>query len=712
MGTGADERLVVEPMPGQFDAAVGAVNDAGGSIVRIVAGVFDVLVDRESAEAIAASPAVRAVNGLAPAFETQVDASLISEGVAAADATGWRSVGWTGAGTTIAVVDSGFGGWAAGVAAGEVPAVPADRRVNHCDAGFEGTRHGTVTSELIHDTAPGADLVLVCIDDHLDLATAVDDLVARDIDIVNMSLGFYNTSRGDGSGGPGTPEHSVRRVMQSGVLWVNSAGNDARTHWGGAFTDADGNGRHEWAAGDEAMAFTLPASGRVVLFLRWDQWPVADVDLDICLTEDPAIPPMCIERRQAPGADPVDQVILDNPYDRPVTLHALVEAVGGPIASAPRVDLFTLGAVDLEHPVAATSLAEPLGAPGIIGVGAYCVHDGQLVPYSSQGPTIDGRVGVSIVASESVSTTTLGQASGCGVGYRGTSASAPYVAGALALLSEAIPEAGPNGVLAELQARAAAAGDPGAPGLDPVYGHGYLNLGTAPPRGDQAGDTEADPVLAVSDHPDRSEPRPLSGQTLSGETYVFVRPEAVSGNIAMVRFFVDGMLVQVEKQAGYDLGGGMPDRAYPIDLARFGPGEHTVMAETTLTDGTVSQAEATFTVDAATPAIPRPFEVVVSADPASEPVPMNGTVLSGGVYVSLRPVDPLPAAVDHVLFYIDAEQVGYDGAAPYEMLPASNGVVPPFDTATLANGQHMLQAIAFLVDGSIVTANASYTVEN
>ena len=69
-----------------------------------------------------------------------------------------------------------------------------------CDDGFEHTNHGTATSEIIYDVAPDVDIVRVCIDDAVDLAEAVPWLITRRVQVVNMSLGFYNTARGRRSG--------------------------------------------------------------------------------------------------------------------------------------------------------------------------------------------------------------------------------------------------------------------------------------------------------------------------------------------------------------------------------------------------------------------------------------------------------------------------------------------------------------------------------
>ena len=64
-----------------------------------------------------------------------IETGHIGEGSVAIGSAAWHVAGFTGAGQRIAIIDSGFGEWDAAVAAAELPAVPADRRFDHCDRG-------------------------------------------------------------------------------------------------------------------------------------------------------------------------------------------------------------------------------------------------------------------------------------------------------------------------------------------------------------------------------------------------------------------------------------------------------------------------------------------------------------------------------------------------------------------------------------------------
>src|SRR5581483_5948739 len=87
-----------------------------------------------------------------------------------------------------------------------------------------------------HQMAPGAQLYLMCVDTEVDLALAEQDAIADGVRVVNESLAWLGTSRGDGSGGPGSPDDTVADARSHGILWVNAAGNYKLDHWFGTFT--------------------------------------------------------------------------------------------------------------------------------------------------------------------------------------------------------------------------------------------------------------------------------------------------------------------------------------------------------------------------------------------------------------------------------------------------------------------------------------------
>jgi hypothetical protein len=105
--------------------------------------------------------------------------------------------------------------------------------------------------------------------------------------------------------------------------------------------------------------------------------------------------------------------------------------------------------------------------------------------------------------------------------------------------------------------------------------------------------------LVASSAADRSAPTPLEGSTLSGDVYVFVRPDV---GVARVRFFVDdpsmsGTPSKVESNAPWDLGGTAPNGlALPFDTSRLSNGPHSLTVLIELVTGATETSTTGFSV--------------------------------------------------------------------------------------------------------------------
>lgn len=112
--------------------------------------------------------------------------------------------------------------------------------------------------------------------------------------------------------------------------------------------------------------------------------------------------------------------------------------------------------------------------------------------------------------------------------------------------------------------------------------------------------------LFASASPDRSAPAALAGQSLKGNAYVFVLPEA---GATQVRFWVDrpsmtGTPYKTEKNAPWDLAGGKSDgTALPFDTTKLADGPHTVTAAVDVSGGGTEVATAEFLVANAGPSL-------------------------------------------------------------------------------------------------------------
>ncbi len=217
--------------------------------------------------------------------------------------------GERGAGVKIGIVDAGFAQYGLRQVGGELPRGSASRPSTSA-TDFERHVHGTGVAEVVHDVAPEAELHLICIEDAVDMAAATDYAIANGIQIVNQSGGFINTSRGDGSGGPDTPDGIVARARAAGILWVASAGNSAKYHWSGSFVDADGDGVGEFAGGDESNDFSTRAGEQVCAYLKWDAWPTTAADYDFMFDDTGRRDPRRLVQRRRPAAQRAARGVL------------------------------------------------------------------------------------------------------------------------------------------------------------------------------------------------------------------------------------------------------------------------------------------------------------------------------------------------------------------------------------------------------------------
>src|SRR5205823_10611248 len=186
--------------------------------------------------------------------------------------------------------------------------------------------------------------------------------------IVNRSeSNFVPAVRGDGSGGPGTEDATVEDARNQGILWVNSAGNFARIHWGGPFTDADGNGFLEWVPGDETNTISLPNGAAACIAMKWDDWPATSQDFNIRLYSG--------STQVAGSADvqngsqpPSERFCYTNPGAAGLFDIKVVNQGGG--VPGTHIDLFVYneGVGSISRPVAQGSVSEPATAPEAFAV--------------------------------------------------------------------------------------------------------------------------------------------------------------------------------------------------------------------------------------------------------------------------------------------------------------------------------------------------------
>jgi subtilisin family serine protease len=416
-------------------------------------------------------PQVRVTEGAASLPLVQEGRNVEGEGVGKIAADVWHQAGFTGSGVRVGVLDLGFAGHEnlLGVE------LPDDVPVATFGWHDEEEIHGTACAEIVHEVAPDAELFFAWYDGtDAAMGEAVEWLLDQGVDIISHSANGLVGPR-DGSA---WDAQLVDDLAAKGILWVNSAGNEAFSHYQGTFTDEDSDGFHEFAPGEEMLA--LYNAGGVLVFLMWeDDWNQAALDYDLFLydvTGDVLFSSEDVQSGEA-GQEPVEGIQYETGEE---TVYAAIKAYDVDQVDRPvLLDIFTNSGTEVAYASADHSIGPPADALGSLTVGAANWWDDSLAGYSSQGPTTDGRLKPEISAPTSVSGFNYGDAAvdDEDSGFNGTSASCPHVAGAAALVWQAYPEFTRQDVWDFLLDNAL---DLGAAGPDTGYGYGRLQLPSPP----------------------------------------------------------------------------------------------------------------------------------------------------------------------------------------------------------------------------------------
>ena len=374
----------------------------------------------------------------------------------------------------IAVIDQGFEQLRTHMDRGWIARGSVAETIDLSGEGMsEGGVHGTDVARVVHEMAPAAELVLINLgaaSDEVVLEQAVDAALARDVDIITHSLGWFGSNFGDGTG---PVNEIVRGATQQGVLWVNAAGNQARQHWIGRAVDRDEDGWLEFGPGREFLYVgSAPAGGDGSIFfggtfglisltLVWDDFPTTGQDLDLHLlnAHDETVAVADAPQR---GFDPPREE-LQHLVERPGVFKLKVRAKQ--LSRPVQFQIFSLEAGHRLTPhVPYNSVIAPADCECALAVGAMSLRDwasGRIEPYSARGPTTDGRIKPDLIAPDGMN------------GFFGTSAAAPAAAGAAALLRSQHPDWTAQRLKAELIDNAE---DLLVPGPDVDSGHGGLRL--------------------------------------------------------------------------------------------------------------------------------------------------------------------------------------------------------------------------------------------
>jgi len=408
---------------------------------------------------------------------------VTSEGVNSTGANLWQSLipYRNTAGANVCVLDLGFSGYTS-LLGTELPSSVKTMSFRSDGSLTASEVHGTACAEIIHDMAPNAALTLVNFNTDVEHRNAVNWIANQTpkIDVISYSIGWYNVSDGKGTG-PICAD--VDRAANSGIVWVSAAGNDALDHFEGTFSDSDGDSYYEFPDGSDILAWYVPAYYLTGAFMNWDDWGTwsgtsysgssNDYDLYLYVKSTTSNIWSLVDGSAS------DQNGTQRPREAIAYWYSNVSRWWGVRIkkySASRnckMEIFTVGnSGAINNNVQAGSLLVPADSASAVAVGAVDWSDDSRElyhTYSSQGPTHDNRIKPDLSAPSRVScsSTTYGN-----LGFSGTSAATPHVAGAIALLKEKIPY-NMEQIYKLLEGRVK---DLGTTGKDNIYGAGSLKL--------------------------------------------------------------------------------------------------------------------------------------------------------------------------------------------------------------------------------------------
>lgn len=398
----------------------------------------------------------------------------------------WHAAGHRGQGIKVAVFDSQWRDWE--LLADELRPTATHDCFAHRScalpidsiaplAGTSSGRHGVACAEVVRDVAPDAELHLVRVNSLASLENAVEWAIREEIDVISMSLSYFNNSAYDGTGDVSA---LMNKLVANDVLMVTSAGNYAEEHWGGWLTDEDRDGLHEFDTTRGELLYAYWSAGTRRVELTWDDWSsCGDTDLDVYVYDSQGdLVGRSTDRQRLPSQRDEDETC--QPVER-VSVQAWQRGWYSIVVHRhrgdrhTRLELFARNG-ELERPILAGSITDPGTHPGVLTVGAARVDNYLQQPvesFSSQGPLANGLTKPELTGPNGLDTLAFGPRS-----FFGTSAATPAVAGAVALVMSRAPELSPADAADYLRATASTASPTWE--QDGALGSGHARL---PPLG-------------------------------------------------------------------------------------------------------------------------------------------------------------------------------------------------------------------------------------
>ncbi len=503
-------------LSGNVDEVVSFLEDNGGDPRNVGEDYIEAYVPVTLLGAVSEQPGVIRVREIVPPQPAQTVQRITGHGPAVHGSPAWNQAGYSGQGVKVGVIDLGFRGLTS-LMGTELPATVHARcytdigmfteNLADCEAvepvpdttlpecrdavqrrAVEVADHGTIVAESVLDIAPEVELYISQPGSRADLQDASEWMASQGVSVINYSVGWIFDGPGDGTSPSSiSPLNTVDQSVSSGVIWVNSAGNSGQAAWFGGYSNPDGDRAVSFGGqNDEVMDIPVRECRAYTVQLRWeDTWEGASTDLDLYFyNKNTGDVVFSSEGEQSGETGHVPYERFSYRFASDSNDYGLVVSHHG--GDAPAWIQVMVWGTYIEHYTRNGSIGNPGESAnlGMLAVGAAHWNDVHTIePYSSRGPTPDGRVNPKpdIVGAD------------CGVtarspldeyndGFCGTSQASPHVAGMAALVRQRFPSYTPAQVASYLKDNAEQRRSP-----DPndTWGHGFAQLpppdGTATP---------------------------------------------------------------------------------------------------------------------------------------------------------------------------------------------------------------------------------------
>ena len=476
-------------LSGNVDGVVSFLEDNGGSPRNVGEDYIEAYVPVTLLGQLSEQPGVLRVREIVPPQPAQSTQRIVGQGPPVHGSPAWNQAGYSGQGVKVGVIDllGGFNDFSS-LMGTELPSTVQARcytdagrftqNVADCADALVGSGHGTWVAEAVMDIAPEASLYIASPWSRGDINSAVDWMVSQGVLVIVSGVTYYFDGPGDGTSPFGdSPLRTVDRAVAGGIIWANVAGNGAQRTWSGPYSTVESGDRRflKFDGSDIFNDMLLDAGDRITVQLRWDDsWRGASRNFDLFIWDFAAADIVAYSfdlQGGEPGQVPYEELRYQVPSGGRYAVGVVHDSGGTP----DWLQVTVWGVDSIEYYTESGSIGNPgeSANPGMLAVGASPWYNSRSIePFSSRGPTPDGRVKPDIVGADCGATALVPLFENL-LGFCGTSQSAAHVAGMAVLVRQRFPHLTAAQVASYLKDNAEQRGGP-----DPnnTWGHGLAKL--------------------------------------------------------------------------------------------------------------------------------------------------------------------------------------------------------------------------------------------